>query len=128
MKMSIRCSAVVALLVTATPALPCINEYEPPSIITKLRNAISNPNPAPVKARPKPTPTVIPSAATLLKMVEQPPKHDWAAREKALRPRALAEWAPYQVRSDYAATLLHLGRTREAIAILEPLAKKHPRE
>jgi len=52
------------------------------------------------------------------------PSTDWKRDEEALRPWATATNASYQALSDYSACLLHLGRTREAIEILEPLVAR----
>src|SRR5688572_13030674 len=84
-------------------------DFDPPEIISILN--YSPPAPKPVSAR---------SGQAIIDIVNNPPKADWAARERSLRARATASNASYKDRSDYAAILLHLGRTREAIDILEP--------
>src|SRR3954471_15128332 len=52
------------------------------------------------------------------------PAVDWKRDEEALRRWATATNASYKTLSDYSACLLHLGRTREAIEILEPLVAR----
>jgi tetratricopeptide (TPR) repeat protein len=88
-----------ALTIAACSTRACLNEY---------KNAR--------KANPKTSPTL------------QAPPVNWTATEESLRQRAFLENSPYKVKSDYAVALLHLGRTREALQILEPLAKKYTNE
>ena len=52
------------------------------------------------------------------------PSVNWKRDEEVLRRWATATNASYKTLSDYSACLLHLGRTREAIEILEPLTAR----
>jgi tetratricopeptide (TPR) repeat protein len=56
------------------------------------------------------------------------PEVDWRAEANRLEPLVKAEPANYQNVSDYAAALMHLGRVKEAVGLLEPLAEKMPGE
>jgi tetratricopeptide (TPR) repeat protein len=134
MKTILRISSVAAIFLAAVSARPCINEYSPPPFVQRLSKILSprfkEPAPAPTKARPRPTfaPSIDPKALYVIKIVEKPFPADWVARERELRPVAAEENADFRSRNDYASTLLHLGRTREAVGILEALASQHPKE
>jgi tetratricopeptide (TPR) repeat protein len=88
-----------ALAIGASSTRACLNEYKKAA-----------------KTKSNPAPTL------------QAPAINWTEAEAALRPRATLDNAPYRTKSDYAVALLHLGRTREALQILEPLAKQHTNE
>jgi tetratricopeptide (TPR) repeat protein len=66
----------------------------------------------------------------LVQYMTNAPKTDWA-REEQIYARWINDtnnYSSYKTLSDYSAELMHLGRTREVIAILEPLAACYPGE
>lgn len=117
--------AVAVLLAAAPASRACINEYEP-GLISKAKNFFFGASSKPSKAAP--VQTIAPAAKKLVEWTRTPPAYDWASREKVLRERASKPGASFQTKADLAAALLHLGRTPEAIAILEPLHQAHPNE
>ena len=133
MKTTTRLSSVAAIFLALATPRACINEYSQPSFTDKIGNLLgikrTSPRPA-TKARPRPTPPAKINSKTrhILTLIENPPAHDWIGRERELRPIASAENADFRSRNDYAATLLHLARTKEALGILEALASQHPNE
>lgn len=133
MKTTTRLSSLAAILLALATPRACINEYSQPSFTDKIGNLLgikrTSPPPA-TKARPRPTPAakINPKTRHILALIDSPPARDWSGRERELRPIASAENADFRSRNDYAATLLHLGRTKESLGILEALASQHPNE
>ena len=95
-----------ALILVATPALPCAWDYRPSYISGAASNKFGSP----------------------LAFELPDPKHwelELAARQQALDPNMTPE-AELQTRNDIAVALMHTGKAREALSILEALEAQEP--
>jgi len=99
--------AVSVAALCASSSLGCLNEYQ-----TQPKVAEKKPG----------DPTKV------FNSINQAAHIDWTERERKGRLRASVPDASVEVRSDYAVALLHIGRTQEALKILEPLAAANPKE
>jgi tetratricopeptide (TPR) repeat protein len=109
MKTSFRFSICAALLLVSMSTPACINRYG-----TKIDGS--------------PGRSFRSARNILARLTNAPPHSAWVEDEARLREAIKQPDAYFGVRSDYATTLLHLGRVPEAIAILESLLKEHPNE
>ena len=135
MNLAVR-SALFAFFCLLPYAQGCVNEFQPTQVAQSFGEFIGRFRP---HSQKNPGPSVGLGMA-LIRVVDNPPKADWESRAAQLRAVLSAREASetkqgglqktdeFTIRADLAAALLHLGRTREAIQILEPLAKEHPWE